>query len=212
MQSFSVYVEFDVADVSPDTYPDLFDALQDQHGAVGPADSGNLSARLTIEAGSALQAAALGIEHTQNAITAHGITQPAVAVEVVTEAERDRRLTDEDQEEGPGPATAGAGEPCGQFSVYVEFDTTDVSVDTYTRLLAPLHDAHGAAGPAPNGNLSVRLTMQAGSIMQAAMVGVHRAQATTTVNGLAPTVIGIKARVTAEHDRLPMEESQDEKV
>ncbi|EGX57908.1 hypothetical protein SZN_20252, partial [Streptomyces zinciresistens K42] len=97
MQPFSVYVEFDAADVSPDTYEALFDALHDQHGAVGPAPNGNLSVRLTVEADSVTQALTRGIEYAQTAAAQHNITpETVIGAEVVTEAERDRRLSDDE--------------------------------------------------------------------------------------------------------------------
>ncbi|MFI8932423.1 hypothetical protein ACIG3E_32765 [Streptomyces sp. NPDC053474] len=92
MPSYSVYVEFDITGVSPDTYEALFDALRDQHGAVGPTDNGNLSVRLTIQAESISQAAAHGIEHAQMATSSHGIAPgSAIRVEVTTTEERVRR-------------------------------------------------------------------------------------------------------------------------
>ncbi|MFJ8676808.1 hypothetical protein [Streptomyces sp. NPDC093589] len=205
MQPFSVYVEFDAADVSPDTYADLFDTVQDKHGAVGPTDSGHLSVRLTINADSVRQAVALGIEYAQAAVTAYDIGPTVTAVEVLTETESDRRLTDEDLEEvEPREASAGARDTSGPFSVYVEFDAADVSPDTYADLFETLRDVDGAAGPAPNGNLSVRLTIQAESIVQAAKLGIQYAQAAATALDITPDVIGMKSAVTTEHPRRPM--------
>lgn len=78
MQPFSVYVEFDNADASPDIYEALHDALAEQHGAVGPAPNGNVSVRLTVLADSVIEAAALGIEHAEAAAAHHGIKPDAV--------------------------------------------------------------------------------------------------------------------------------------
>ncbi|MEW2434258.1 hypothetical protein AB0952_08755 [Streptomyces caniferus] len=197
MQPFSVYVEFDAADVSPDTYADLFDTLQDKHGAVGPTGNGHLSVRLTIDADNVRQAVALGIEHAQAAATAHDITPTVTAVEALTEAESDRRPAEEAQEEvEPCEATASARDTPGPFSVYVEFDAADVSPDTYADLFDTLHDVDGAAGAAPNGNLSVRLTIQADSILQAANLGIGHAQAAATALDIIPVAIGMKAAIT----------------
>ncbi|GGX46330.1 hypothetical protein [Streptomyces noursei] len=203
MQSFSVYVEFDAADVSPDTYAVLFDALQDQHGAVGPAASGNLSVRLTIQANNITQAATLGIECAQAAAISTGIAPDAVAgIEVITEAELDSRLTDEQQDEELRTTSAGNRVAPRAFSVYVEFDTADASPDTYADLFDALRDVDGAAGPAPNGNVSMRLTIQADSVMQAASLGTERAQADAITHGVSPdTVIGIEVITEGERDR-----------
>ncbi|MEU6331593.1 hypothetical protein ABZ851_30580 [Streptomyces sp. NPDC047049] len=200
-RSFSVYVEFDTTDVSPDTYADLFDTLHDVDGAAGPASNGNLSVRLTIEADSVRQAIARGIEHAQAAATAHDITPTVTAVEAVTETERDRRLTDEDQEEEPRETALGARSTLGPFSVYVEFDETETCSDTYADLVDALHDVEGAAGPASNGNLSVRLTIRAGSIMQAVALGIEHAQAASAALDITPVVIGFKGAITTEHPR-----------
>ncbi|MFB6884159.1 hypothetical protein ACFCY8_25355 [Streptomyces noursei] len=100
-RSFSVYVEFDTADISPDTYADLFDALHDVDGAAGPAPNGNASMRLTVQAYSVMQAAIDGTERAQAAAITHGLSPDAViGLEVITEAERNRRNA---LEEVPAP-------------------------------------------------------------------------------------------------------------
>ncbi|MFE0356510.1 hypothetical protein ACFW2K_22600 [Streptomyces nigra] len=198
MQPFSVYVEFDTADASPDTYEALYDALLDKHGAVGPAPNGNVSVRLTVHAHSVLEAASLGIEHAQAAAIPHGITPDTViGTEVVTENERDRRLL-EDQDDGPSAEVQRGqdGEPA--FSVYVEFARADAPLDIYEALYDALLDKHGAVGPAPNGNVSVRLTVHAHSVFEAASLGIEYAQAAAIPHGITPdTVIGTEVMVTS---------------
>nr|WP_024126213.1 hypothetical protein [Streptomyces sp. FR1]AHE38832.1 hypothetical protein pFRL3_55 [Streptomyces sp. FR1] len=197
MQPFSVLVEFDTADVSPDTYEALFDALHDQHGAVGPAPNGNLSVRLTIEADSVAQAATRGIEYAQASAAQHDIPpNTVIGAEVVTEAERDRRLGDDEfgelsaeQEHGISNAPA--------YGVYVEFDTADAAPEVYEALFDVLLDQHGAVGPAPNGNLSVRLTIEADSVAQAATRGIEYAQTAASQHGITPdTVIGAEVVIS----------------
>jgi hypothetical protein len=205
VQPFSVLVEFDTADVSPDTYEALFDALHDQHGAVGPAPNGNLSVRLTVEADSVIEAAALGIEYAQAAASQHGITpNTTVGTEVVTEAERDRRVHDDEFDELATDGERGvSGVPA--YGVYVEFNKTDLSPEVYEALFDALHDQHGAVGPAPNGNLSVRLTVGADSVAQAATRGIEYAQAAAAQHDITPdTVIGAEVGLTLRAD-LPQE-------
>ncbi|MFH0246377.1 hypothetical protein ACGRHY_29050 [Streptomyces sp. HK10] len=174
MPSYCVCVEFDNANASPDTYADLFDALQDVHGAVGPAPNGNLSARLTIEADSVLQAATLGIERTQSAITGQqGSPSNVTGVEVITEAERDRRLAEGEQEEESQPPSVSTRGPVRPYCVYVEFDNANASPDTYADLFDALQDVHGAVGPAPSGNLSARLTIESSGLKEACAVGLN---------------------------------------
>ena len=99
MRSFSVYVEFDETEATPDTYEVLLDGLLDKHGAVGPASSGNLSCRISVDADSVIQAAALGIEYAQAAALRCGISPATViGTEVVIEEELDRRLIQEDED------------------------------------------------------------------------------------------------------------------
>ncbi|MGW0868267.1 hypothetical protein [Streptomyces sp. NPDC002611] len=195
MQPFSVYVEFDAADASPDTYEALYDALLDQHGAVGPAPNGNVSVRLTVSANSVIEAASLGIEYAQAAAIPHGITPDTViGTEVVTEDERDRRLQEDEYDDSSAEAQRGRdGEPA--YSVYVEFAHADASLDLYEALYDALLDQHGAVGPAPNGNVSVRLTVSANSVIEAASLGIEYAQAAATPHGITPdTVIGTEIR------------------
>ncbi|MFD9040900.1 hypothetical protein [Streptomyces bottropensis] len=201
MQPFSVYVEFDAADVSPDTYEALFDALHDQHGAVGPAPNGNLSVRLTVHADSVIEAASLGIEHAQAAAIPHGITPDTViGTEVITEAERDRRLLEDDEcdESTVSEPQGGDGQPA--FVVYVEFDCADGSLDVYEGLLHDLTEHHGAVGPAANGNISTRLIVHAASVIEAATLGVKHALAAAVHHDIAPdAVIGIEVTTHLDH-------------
>lgn len=82
--AFSVYVEFDKADVPPETYEALFNALLGKHEAVDPASNGNLSVRPTVHTDSVIQTAALGIEYAQSAAQ-HGIPHnKAIGTKVIT--------------------------------------------------------------------------------------------------------------------------------
>ncbi|WP_143666553.1 hypothetical protein [Streptomyces reticuliscabiei] len=84
--AFSVYVEFDKADVPPETYEALFNALLGKHEAVSPASNGNLSVRLTVHTDSVVQTAALGIEYAQ-AVAQHGIAHnKVIGTEVITQS------------------------------------------------------------------------------------------------------------------------------
>lgn len=74
--TFSVYVEFDKADVSPESIEALFSALLGKHEAVGDSN-GNLALRLTVRTDCVIQSAALGIEYTQ-ASALHDITHNKV--------------------------------------------------------------------------------------------------------------------------------------
>ena len=59
-------------------YSALLDSLLDKHGAVGPASNGNLSCRISVDADSVIQAAALGIEYAQAAALRCGISPATV--------------------------------------------------------------------------------------------------------------------------------------
>ncbi|WP_019061409.1 hypothetical protein [Streptomyces prunicolor] len=191
MRSFSVYVEFDETEASPDIYAALFDALLDKHGAVGPAPNGNLSVRLSVRTDSVVEAAALGIEYAEAAVARHGITADSViGTEVITHGERDRRLVD-DHLGAPPTDVRPDDEDEPAFSVYVEFDTADTSPETYEALFDALLDKHGAVGPAPNGNLSVRLSVRTDSVVEAAALGIEYAEAAVARHGItADSVIG----------------------
>lgn len=93
---FSVYVEFAVPDAPADVHEALTKALRKRSPnsgpSAGPADNGNLSVRLFVDAASVVDAVNRGIEYAQAAAMAQGIAPDAViGAEVITEAELDRR-------------------------------------------------------------------------------------------------------------------------
>ncbi|MEV1040490.1 hypothetical protein AB0J01_28135 [Streptomyces sp. NPDC050204] len=107
MSPFSIYVEFGTA-LGDGAYDDLLGAVTHLHGAVGPADNGNASLRITLECDSALQAAMLATEAAQAAGLRCGLPlDSVVGIEVTTEAEADRRLSEESSQELAGLAEAG---------------------------------------------------------------------------------------------------------
>ncbi|MEV7885195.1 hypothetical protein ACWD3I_25275 [Streptomyces sp. NPDC002817] len=191
MRPFSVYVEFDTADASPDTYEALHDALADQHGAVGPSPNGNISVRLTVNADSVIEATTLGIEHAQAAALPHGITPDTViGTEVITEAERDRRVLEEDEYDESSTVDERQGRDSQPaFIVYVEFDRADGSLNQYEALHCALAEQRGAVGPASNGNLSCRLTVEADSVVQAVALGIEYAQAAAITCDISPDAV-----------------------
>ncbi|MEU5430797.1 hypothetical protein AB0H73_35065 [Streptomyces olivoreticuli] len=91
--AFSVYVEFDRPGTDPDTCTRLLDALGEHSpAAVGPAENGNLSVRLFVDADSVVLAFTLGLESAQRAAITCGISPDTViATTVITEEEFDRR-------------------------------------------------------------------------------------------------------------------------
>ncbi|EGX58491.1 hypothetical protein SZN_17682, partial [Streptomyces zinciresistens K42] len=117
---------------------------------------------------------------------------------------RDRRLSDDEFGELSAEEVHGiSGAPA--YGVYVEFDTADVAPEAYEALFDALHDQHGAVGPAPNGNLSVRLTVEADSVTQAVTRGIEYAQAAAAQHDIASnTVIGAEVGLALRAD-LPQE-------
>ncbi|MGW7463735.1 hypothetical protein ACWGJT_03280 [Streptomyces xantholiticus] len=88
------------------------------------------------------------------------------------------------------------------YSVYVEFNKTDASSDIYAGLHEALIDWHGAVGPAGNGNVSVRLLVEADSVIEAANRGITAARVAALQYNFTPdTVIGIEVISEAELDR-----------
>ncbi len=91
-------------------------------------------------------------------------------------------------------------------SVYVEFAVPDAPADLYEALLDTLLERHPdsgpALGPAGNGNLSMRLFINAGSVVDAVTRGIEYAQAAAMTQDITPdTVIGAEVLTEAELDR-----------
>ncbi|WP_446046397.1 hypothetical protein [Streptomyces olivaceus] len=92
------------------------------------------------------------------------------------------------------------------YSVCVEFAVPDAPADLYEALLDTLLERHPdsgpALGPAGNGNLSMRLFINAGSVVDAVTRGIEYAQAAAMTQDITPdTVIGAEVLTEAELDR-----------
>lgn len=92
------------------------------------------------------------------------------------------------------------------YSVYVEFAVPDAPADLYEGLIDALLERHPnsgpSAGPAGNDNLSVRLFVDAGSVVDAVTRGIEYAQAAAMTQDITPdTVIGAEVVTEAELDR-----------
>ncbi|MFE2640145.1 hypothetical protein ACFXKF_36275 [Streptomyces scopuliridis] len=113
MTDWSVYAEYGVTDTSTEVYSELFEALIDHAPGVGPAANGNLSLQLMVEADSALEAAAGAAKIAERALRDLGATATLVGIEVVTEAELDRR-----QAEPLVPELSGIAEAAGIIGIH----------------------------------------------------------------------------------------------
>lgn len=92
------------------------------------------------------------------------------------------------------------------YSVYVEFAVPDAPADLYEALLDTLLERHPdngpALGPSDNGNLSMRLFIDAGSVVDAVNRGIEYAQAAAMTQDITPdAVIGAEVVTEAELDR-----------
>ncbi|MET8605748.1 hypothetical protein ABZV92_19615 [Streptomyces rubiginosohelvolus] len=113
MASWSVYVEYESTHTTPDVYGELFDALIGHSPGVGPAPNGNLSLRLMIQAASALDAASEAAALADGALHEVDLSPTLIGIEVVTEAELDRR-----QDEPCIPELAGIAEAADILGVH----------------------------------------------------------------------------------------------
>lgn len=93
-QAWSIEVELGVTDVSDDVVEELHEHLVDHGPAIGTAPSGNLSARIFVEAGTARQAIDAALKAITAAAKATGTPHSVLGVEVMTEQELDRRLSE----------------------------------------------------------------------------------------------------------------------
>ncbi|MGW1976667.1 hypothetical protein [Streptomyces sp. NPDC001889] len=90
---FSVCIELD-SPATPDTYTQLFEALADTGATapgVGPAENGNTSIRLIVDADDAPHALTLALETTHHATQTAGIPHTVTGATILTETEFDRR-------------------------------------------------------------------------------------------------------------------------
>ncbi|MFI1189250.1 hypothetical protein [Streptomyces californicus] len=113
MASWSAYAEYKATHTSPDVYGELFDALTEHSPGVGPAPNGNLSLRLMIRADTALDAASEAVALADSALHEIGLSPALIGIEVVTEAELDRR-----QDEPCVPELAGIAEAADILGVH----------------------------------------------------------------------------------------------
>ncbi|MFJ1662288.1 hypothetical protein [Streptomyces anthocyanicus] len=113
MAAWSAYAEYNATDTPPELYSELFDALIEHSPGVGPSPSGNLSLRLMIQADSALEAASEAAALADTALRTIGLSPTLVGIEVVTEAELDRR-----QAEPCIPELAGIAEAADILGVH----------------------------------------------------------------------------------------------
>lgn len=113
MAAWSAYAEYNATDTPPELYSELFDALIEHSPGVGPGPSGNLSLRLMIEADSALEAASKAVALADTALRQLDFSPTLVGIEVVTEAELDRR-----QDEPRVPELAGIAEAADILGVH----------------------------------------------------------------------------------------------
>ncbi|WP_274036584.1 hypothetical protein [Streptomyces sp. MMBL 11-1] len=113
MAAWSAYAEYNATDTPPELYSELFDALIEHAPGVGPSPNGNLSLRLMIQADSALDAASETVALANLALGQIGLSLTLVGIEVVTEAELDRR-----QAEPCIPELAGIAEAADILGVH----------------------------------------------------------------------------------------------
>lgn len=88
------------------------------------------------------------------------------------------------------------------WSIEVELDekkeVTEDDVDSLTDLLK---NAHPAIGQAPNGNLSIRIMVDAPTAYQAFDLGTARVKDASRTNGMSTTVVGVHLETEAELER-----------
>lgn len=92
MEAWSVYVELAATDTLDSAIDALHDALAEHDAAIGTAPNGNLSAQLSIKAGTARKAIQAALTAVTSAAAALGITTTVMGIELMTEEELDRRL------------------------------------------------------------------------------------------------------------------------
>ncbi|OEV12587.1 hypothetical protein [Streptomyces nanshensis] len=104
-EAYSVYAELAAAQVTEDAVEQLFDALAEHSPSVSHAPNGNLSVRVFVEAGNVEAALPAGLNTIKSAARELQIPDAVAGVEIITEGELDRRLT-----EPPVPPLAGISE------------------------------------------------------------------------------------------------------
>ncbi|WP_331731772.1 hypothetical protein [Streptomyces sp. NBC_00073] len=87
------------------------------------------------------------------------------------------------------------------WSIYVELGRCDAPDDLYDDLHDRLATAHPAVGTAPNGNLSVRIFVEASTARQAIDTGLKTVSAALKDLDVTAPVVGVEAVTEAELDR-----------
>ncbi|MFE1383507.1 hypothetical protein ACFW6S_31630 [Streptomyces sp. NPDC058740] len=87
------------------------------------------------------------------------------------------------------------------WSIYVELDRRDAPDDLYDDLHEQLAAAHPAVSTAPNGNLSVRIFVEASTARQAIDTGLKTVSTAAKDLGVTAPVVGVEALTETELDR-----------
>ncbi|MEV6421797.1 hypothetical protein [Streptomyces sp. NPDC051662] len=91
------------------------------------------------------------------------------------------------------------------WSVYAEYGVADTSPEVYSELFEALIDHAPGVGPAANGNLSLRLMIEADSALEAVAEAVRIAERALRDLGAATTPVGIEVVTETELDRRQAE-------
>ncbi len=92
-RDWSVLVELDATDVSDDTHDDMLTALSDHAANTTTAGNGNFAVILSVSAVGPVEAAQIAVDLVLAVAPTELHGHQAVGVEVVTEAELERRAT-----------------------------------------------------------------------------------------------------------------------
>lgn len=88
------------------------------------------------------------------------------------------------------------------WSIEVELDEKKgISEDDVDNLTDFLKNAHPAIGQASNGNLSIRIMVDAPTAYQAFDLGTARVKDASRSNGMSTTVVGVHLETEAELER-----------
>lgn len=90
--SWSIEVELNQKNVTPDAVDEMMEALLEGGPAIGWAPNGNLSVRVFVSAFTAQEAVSRGVLAVAKAAKANGLSTHVVGIDLITEEELDRRL------------------------------------------------------------------------------------------------------------------------
>ena len=184
MTQFSVYVEFTDSGTTPEAFVDIAEDLTAYGGTAGTAPNGNLSIRLFVESDSAVDAGNRGVEYAQGAAMKQGVYPAVVGIEVMTEAEFDRRLAEPIVPELAGVAEAADIIQVSRTRVGQLLDAGDLKPHHLQTLASgPVFSADGLrryAVTEHNRTRGVRLTPLALSPAERALLEVLAASAART--------------------------------